>query len=348
MNKTTNKRLNYPDVKPLDVRRFGRIISTGKYLPDQIVTNEDVIEKCNIFATARAVEYSTGIKERRWEDQNLITSDFLYRATQECLDRAGISPEQLDRVFYSKLIGDHLVPGTALKVLQKMGVRKGIPACDMTVACSGFAHILDLALRYIDTGDDYILILTGAYNSIKMLEGYHTDTQTSFLMGDGSAAILIGQAERRSFVNSYLYTNSDYFDIAYIPFGTALINGDRNYDDSMLSMKMEGRLVNEAALEAAVVTGEKLLEDAELTIDDIDYLITSDQTPHLWADILKGLNCPPEKSLNLSSIYANTVAAMTPLILDELISSGKLKRGMKVLMMAHGAGSAGGGFIFEY
>ncbi len=333
----------------MDVTRFGRVISTGKFLPENRMTNQDMIDKYDLFATARAVEYSTGIKERRWDDQNLSPSEFLARAARTCLNRAGIFPEQLDKIFYAKLIGDHIVPGTALKVLQRLGVTNGVPSYDMTMACSGLTHALDLALRYIDGGDDYILILTGAKSSREYNKEVHRDTQTIFLMGDGAAAILVGPAERRHFYNSYLYMNSDYFDIAYVPFGSALMNGSRDYSNVMLNMNMiNGKLVNQSALDSAVVTGQKLLDHAGMTIADIDFLITSDQTPLLWAEILKGLNCPPEKSLSLSSRYGNTVAAMTPLILDELISSGKLKRGMRVLMMAHGAGSAGGGFIFEY
>ena len=83
-------------------------------------------------------------------------------------------------------------------------------------------------------------------------------------------------------------------------------------------------------------------------IDDLDFFITSDQTTLTWSDQLRTLAIPQEKSASLFNIYGNTVAAMSPLILNELIESGRLKRGMKVMMMAHGAGSSAGGMIFVY
>lgn len=347
-NKIAGSDLIYPEATPFDIDRHGQIIATGSYVPEKVVTNDDIIKEHDVFATARAVEFATGVKERRQVAEGETISDLLTKAARKCLDKAGIPPEKLDRIIYSKLVGEKIVPGTSLKVLKNLGVRTGIPAYDITGACSGFAHTLDLALRMIDSGDDYILILTGARGS-GIYETFKKDAQIIFLLGDGACAVLVGPSDKKRFTNSYLYTNNGHFDVSYIPLGTALASGREAFTDDFLNMRMtDGKMLNLSAMESAEITTRKLLEDANLTIDDIDIFITSDQTPHLWKSILQAVNCPEEKSLCMSRVYANTVAAMTPLILDELIESGKLQRGMRVLMMAHGAGSSGGGFIFEY
>jgi len=87
---------------------------------------------------------------------------------------------------------------------------------------------------------------------------------------------------------------------------------------------------------------DKLLAETNLTLDDIDFFITSDQSTKIWEAQVKELGIPFEKSLSLFYKYANTVAAMSPLILHELITSGRLKRGDLVMMHAHGAGASSG------
>jgi len=341
--------LEYPKSSPLQLKRYAKILSTGKGLPKQVVSNDDIIRKYDLIATDRAVQFTVGIKERRWAESNEVVSDLLYQAAREALDRANIFPEQIDRIVYTRLVGEGILPATAIRVAEKLKLRKGVPAFDITAACSGFIHAMDMALRYIATGDDYVLVLGGDITSRSANNTNKKDTKTIFLTGDAVTAMVLGSSETRHFLSSYLYTDNTHYYLSYIPFGTELLRHTKNFNNEMFNMQMpDGMSVNNAIVSSCRLVTGKLLEQAGMTLQDIDVIITSDQTTFTWKAQMEALGVPLEKSTSLFHQYGNTVAAMSPLILNELIENGKLKRGMIVLMMAHGAGASGGGFIFEY
>lgn len=342
-------KLTYPDPHPLDIQRHARILATSYYVPENRVSNDDIIHRHDLIATDRAVQFSLGIEERRYAGEETMVSDLLAEAAKLCLQRAQLDPEDLDRVIYTKLMGDHIVPATAVALLEKLGVRKGVPAFDISAACSGFVHILDMALRYVDTGDDYVLILGGDISTRGVYTKAKKDTRTIFLQGDAVVAMLLGRSEEQHFFTSYLYTDHTYYDYSYIPFGTELLNKTKRFNNEMFNMQMpDGMVVHESVIDSCAIVAEKLLQQANLTLDDIDVFITSDQTSMTWEAQLRRLGVPKEKSVSMFHKYGNTVAAMSPINFYQMIESGRLQRGQTVLFMAHGAGASGGGFIFKY
>ncbi|RPI03466.1 MAG: ketoacyl-ACP synthase III [Calditrichaeota bacterium] len=341
--------LTYPEPVLSDFHRFSRILATSYYVPEQIVSNDDIIRQHDLIATDRAVQYSLGIKERRYADKDVMVSDLLAEAAKLCLERADLDPEKLDRVIYTKLMGDYIVPATSIAVLQKLNLKKGLPAFDISAACSGFVHLLDMALRYIDSGDDYVLILGGDISTRGSLTKSKKDTRTIFLQGDAVVAMLLGVSEEPHFLASYLYTDHSYYDYSYIPFGTELLNKTQSFNNEMFNMQMpDGMVIHESVLDSCEIVTHKLLQQANLTLADIDVFITSDQTLMTWEAQLKRMNVAKDKSASMFFKYGNTVAAMSPINLHEMIASGRLTRGQTVLFMAHGAGASGGGFIFRY
>ncbi len=341
--------LNYPAIKPLNIDRYAQVLSTAVTVPDTVVTNKDIIQRYDLIATDRAVQFAVGIKERRYADEDTLVSDLLAETAKKCLDRANVQPEQLDRVIYTKLMGDYIVPATSIKVLEKLGIRTGIPAFDIAAACSGFAHILDMALRYIDTGDDYVLILGGDISSRSANTKNKKDTRTIFLSGDAVVGMLLGRSEEQKFFASYLYTDNTYYDYSYVPFGTELLNNTKAFDNTMFNMQMpDGRIVHESVIDSCHIVAHKLLEQTGLTMKDIDVFITSDQTTLTWKAQLKKMGVSEKKSTSNFYQYGNTVAALAPVNLNEMIETGRLQRGMTVMFLAHGAGASGGGFIFTY
>jgi 3-oxoacyl-[acyl-carrier-protein] synthase-3 len=342
-------KLTYLDPKPLNIHRYARILSTSVHVPERVVTNDDIIKRYDLIATDRAVQYSLGIKERRYADEDTLPSDLLFEAARQCLEQARLEPEQLDRVLYTKLLGDQIAPATSIKVLEKLGIRKGIPAFDILAACSGFVHLMDMAIRYIDSGDDYVLILGGDISSRQASAKNKKDTRTIFLQGDAVVGMLLGKSETQHFFASYLYTDNTFFDYSYIPFGTELLNKTRSFDNEMFNMQMpDGMVIHQSVIDSCEIVSRKLLKQAGLTLEDIDIVITSDQTTFTWKAQLEKLKVPQEKSTSSFYKFGNTVAALSPINLHEMIMTGRLKREMMVLFMAHGAGASGGGLIFRY
>jgi len=110
----------------------------------------------------------------------------------------------------------------------------------------------------------------------------------------------------------------------------------------------DGMVVHNSVIDSCELVTNKLLAQTNLTLADIDVFVTCDQTTMTWEAQLQRINVPKEKSASMFHKYGNTVAAMSLINLHEMIESGKLKRGMKVIFMAHGAGASGGGFVFRY
>ena len=340
---------NYPRGRTLKATRYAKVVATGAALPETIVTNQDIIDLYDLIASDRAVQFSIGIYERRQASISIPLAQYLYEAAKKCIDKSGIDPEKIDRILYCRLFGDHAIPATSLRVLERLGLRRGIPCTDIAAACSGFMHATELAISSINAGDDYVLILAGERVSIHKKATIAKDTRTVFLNGDGFVAMLLGRSEEQHFKCSYFYTDSDLSELAYIPFGTELLNKTRNFSNEIFNLCMpDGQKIHKSVLDSCKILSSKLLQLSGLSIENIDFVITSDQTHFVWKDQIKLLGLSEDKSISCFHKYGNTVAAMTPLNLNEAIEIGALKRGMTVLMMAHGAGASGGGFIFTY
>jgi 3-oxoacyl-[acyl-carrier-protein] synthase-3 len=343
-------RIRFPDIRPLNIERYAQIMAIGVGLPENIITNQDIIDRYNIIATDRAVQFSLGIKERRWVDIDQKLEDLMAKAVNHCLERAGMKVGKVSRIIYTRLLGDYQVPAASVGVLRKLGADIGIPAFDISSACSGFMHAMDLAIRYIASGDEYVLVIGGGITSTGIQTWKKPNPKTVFLFGDAIVAMLIGPSEAKHFLASYIITNHKLYGNAFIPCGTALLQAnvpDLDYDIFNMNV-IDGNLIQQSAVEYSEVIAEKLLSVTGLSLADIDYFVTSDQSTKIWEAQLKALGIPPEKSLSLFSKYGNTVAAMSPLNLNELIQTGRLKRGQLVMMMAHGAGASSGGMIFRY
>jgi 3-oxoacyl-[acyl-carrier-protein] synthase III len=341
--------LTYRDASPLNIHRHARLAAVAVAVPDQVVTNDDIIRRYDLIATDRAVQYSLGITERRWATPDALPSDLLTVAARRCLAQARFDVDQLDRVLYTKLLGDQMIPATAIKVLRNLGATKGLPAFDIAQACSGMVHLMDMAIRYIDSGDENVLILGGDISSGLSGTDSKKDTRTIFLNGDAAVAMLLTRSDEPHFLASYLYTDNTYFGYSYIPFGTALLNQTRAFGPDMFNMTMpDGKVVHQSVIDSAEIVTAKLLAAAGLSLADIDAFVTCDQTTMTWQAQIQKLSVPPEKSASQFHCYGNTVAAMSALNLHAMIESGRLQRGKIVLFEAHGAGASGGGLIFSY
>lgn len=341
--------MSYPGGRELRIGRHAQLLATGVGIPEVVVTNQDIIDQFNLIASDRAVQFSIGIKERRHVAPGNSPSKYLHDAAAMCLANAGVDPARVDRIIYARLVGDHAVPATALKVLDKLGLRTGIPVMDISVACSGFLHATEIALACIEAGDEHVLVLAGDQAGIDRDAKVLKDTRTIFLNGDGFAAALYGRSDIPRFHCSYFYTDSSIGDFAYIPFGTAALAEGTTADPGLFNLTMpNGPNIHQSIVDSCRIVTGRLLERAGMTISDIDFLISSDQTTLSWKAQLDLFGIPSEKSCSCFHKYGNTVAAMVPLNLHEAISTGKLRKGMTVLLMGHGAGASGGGFIFTY
>lgn len=338
---------SFPEKKRLRPKRFSKVVCTASYFPESIVTNKEIINSNGLPFAEKIIEKSVGVKERRVAPEGLADSDLLVEAAKKCLKKAGIRSEHLSRVIVTTYIGDRLFPMTASMVLKKLECRKAIQAFDIEGGTNAFLQALDLSEKYISTGDDYILILSGGICN-KFIS--KTDPRSAFLFGDGASAMLIGKGDEEHFIDSYFYTNNNFFDYAK-GFSVKDVMRSVNVGD-IKSLYDTYKLDNWKKVEDFFLTAtdeivKNILTDNGLTIDDIDLVLLTESNRPLKNSIMKRLNISEEKSETMLEYYGNTMSAMLPLLYNKSCENGRLKKGMNILFLSHGEGVSGGGILYK-
>lgn len=344
----------FPETRPRLIRRHSQIVSTAVYFPERSLSNQEIIAAHQLPVTAQAVQKSLGVSRRRVADPGFTDSDLLAAAAQRCLDQAGVTVDQLNKILVTKFIGDRILPMTAAMVQRKLGSRMAMHAVDVEGGVSAFLTALDLATRYISTTNldpQYILILSGGIHNLPVSK---TDPRLAFLFGDGAAALLLAPAPEPHFLASYFYTNYAYYHAAGSrrmvmdqQLSTRLYKqGDshllydlyqmRNWKDSL-----------DFYLEAAQVTSQRLLSESKLSLADLDLVLVTENNHRLRQQTLSTLGVAPEKSLSIIEEFGNTMTAMLPALLERAFREGRLKPGNRVMLISHGEGASGGGMIYQ-
>jgi 3-oxoacyl-[acyl-carrier-protein] synthase-3 len=344
----------FPELRPRRIRQHSRILATAAYLPERVVTNQQIIDANHLPVTDVAIRKTLGVETRRVAPEGVADSDLLAMAAQRCLEQAGLQPDQLDKILVTKLLGDHVLPMTASLVQRKLQCRVAMHAVDVEGGVNAFLHAVDLATRYISTTaakEQYILILSGGLHNLPVSK---TDPRVAFLFGDAAAALLLGVAAEPHCLASYSYTNYDYFDAA----GTKTLIIDQEISDRLFEQHDVGLLYDlyqagnwkdTAAfyLEAAQVTRDRLLAESALTMDAIDWVLVTENNRRLRDLTLDALGVSPAQSLSLVANCGNTMSAMLPLLLDKGFREGHFQPGATIMLISHGEGASGGGLIYR-
>ena len=344
----------FPPLKRRRIKRHSRIVATASYLPPTVVTNAEIIAANRLPVTDVAIRKALGFDRRRVAPEGVADSDLLLESARRCLDAAGVRPEQITRLFVNKFLGDRILPMTASLVQRKLGSTVAFHAVDIEGGINAFIHALDLATRYISTtqeDEQYILVASGGIHHAPISK---TDPRLAFAFGDGSAAVLLGVAQEPHFLATYTYTNHRYFDAA----GSRKLQmadfvSDRIYAEGDFSLLYDLYQMGnwkesvDFYVQAAQVTGERLLSESELTMDDIDLVLVTENNKRMRDLTLEALGVGEERSLSVVAEYGNTMTAMLPLLLDHAFSQGRVAPGMHVMLISHGEGASGGGLIYR-
>jgi 3-oxoacyl-[acyl-carrier-protein] synthase-3 len=331
------------------IKRYSKILATSSYYPEKVVTNQEIIDRADLPITDRAVRKTIGVKRRRMAAQGIVDSDLLTEAAKGCLMKAEMKPEKLSLLIVTKFLGDRLLPMTATFVQKKLGSRKAFQCYDIEGGMNSFITALDMGTRCINGGASYVLIVSGGLAHCLTNE---TDPRTAFLFGDGAAAILLGPADSPHFPASYAYTNCAYY---YHAFGTGIVDkfpSDlyEKQDFSILYHLYQMRNWKESAdfyLQAANITKDRLLEESGLSLEDINWVLVTENNKRLRDMTLESLGIPQDQSLSMIADYGNTMSAMLPGLLNKGFEAGDFTKGMNIMLLSHGEGAEGGGVLYR-
>ncbi|MGL4422348.1 MAG: 3-oxoacyl-ACP synthase III family protein [Gemmataceae bacterium] len=327
-----------------------RIVGTGKYLPDLVVTNNDLFDKLNFAArgyNAEWIQQRTGILERRHAPAEMATSDLCVAAANDCFAKTGYGPADIDLVVVGTFTPDMSFPSTACIVQEKLGIVGA--AVEVEAACAGFMYALITAAAYVASGaSDKALVIGGDANSRILNPG---DPKIYPLFGDGAGAVIVERGTPDQGIVSFsLGSDGSGGALLCRPAGGSRTPpSHENLDAGQQYMLMDGQGVYRWAVEILRDTVEDVVSHAGITLEDIALIVPHQANIRIIEQALhKWLSYPRERVFNNLDRYGNTSAASIPIALDEALAADKLQRGQLALFSGFGAGLAWGTAIVRW
>ncbi|MFQ3591703.1 MAG: beta-ketoacyl-ACP synthase III [Gemmataceae bacterium] len=284
-----------------------RALATGAYVPDRIITNEMLQQ--TLGCDPDWLVKQTGIRERRHVRPDEATSDLCVEAARQCLQRAGVSPRQVDLLIVATITSDFSFPSTACLVQHRLGMNC-IPAFDLGAACTGFLYGVVSAAQAICSGTS-----TSEQGLLRYTLG-----------ADGSGATLL----QRKAGGSRLPLTAD------------------NIDDSLQYISMDGRAVFTWAVETLCDTVQAVLQSAQLQPGQIDLYIPHQANIRIINAALDVIGIPRGLVITNLERYGNTSAASVPMALNEAVEDGRVQPGDRIMLSGFGAGLTWGTAIWQW
>lgn len=338
------------------------IAGTGFYVPPEVVSNEVLREKYGIDTTHEWIVQRTGIEERRFAAAGVGTSDLALHASRDAIERAGLTPRDLDMILLATLSPDHAFPGSGVYLQEKLGLCAGdspkfVPALDIRNQCSGFVYGLATASSMVESGRCKHVLLVGAETHSAALDLSTEGRTISSLFGDGAGAVVVSATdEDRGIRGWYLGADGRHadvlsqkvWDIKQRPFIPLNEQGVGQVQPSHMWAHMDGKLVFRNAVERMIGALMQACMDQNLTRDDIDLFFFHQANMRINQYVAQQIGLPEDKVVHNIQRYGNTTAATIPILLAEAERSGRLKRGMKIAMVAFGSGFTWGSVIADW
>lgn len=312
-----------------------RITGTGHYLPERIVTNDDLAKF--VDTSDEWIRQRSGIEQRHFADPTEAVSDLGTAAARKALDDAGVTPDEIDYVICATLTPDFLMPSSACVIQHNLGAHNA-GASDLNAACSGFVYGLQHADALIRSGIHKTVLVVGGEKLSDHLLWDKRDT--AVLFGDGAGAAVVQACEgEHGIISSYTRSDGSAADILAIPSG-----GSRqpltpeNINDVERGVNMNGRELYKRAIGAFGEAIEVALEKTGLKVDDIDLFIPHQANKRIIDSAAKRVGLTEDKIyLNVMKV-ANTSAASIPIAIDQARAEGRIVEGSTVLVAAFGGG----------
>ncbi|MCB4809486.1 ketoacyl-ACP synthase III [Tamlana sp. 62-3] len=332
-----------------------KIIGLGKYVPDNVVTNDDlskIMDTNDAWITER-----TGIKERRWvkEGSGDTTATMGVKAAKMAIERAGISKDDIDFIVFATLSPDMYFPGPGVQVQHALGI-KTVGALDVRNQCSGFIYALSVADNFIKTGMYKNILVIGSELHSHGLDKTTRGRGVSVIFGDGAGAAILTREEnnKKGILSTHLHSQGEHAEELVLKapgMGTRWVNdilADNNEDDESYFPYMNGQFVfKNAVVRFSEVIMEGLMANG-LQKEAIDMLIPHQANLRIAQFIQNKFGLTNDQVFNNIQKYGNTTAASIPLALTEAWEEGKINTGDTVVLAAFGSGFTWGSAIIKW
>jgi len=311
--------------------KFSKIIGTGSYLPEKIVTNAD-LEKI-LDTSDQWIQERTGIRERRIAHENETSSDMAEAAAQQAMDAAGVNPEEIGLLVVGTTTPDLVFPSTACLIQSRLG----LPDCgamDVNAACSGFMYALSVAEA----------LVIGVDKLTAMLDW--NDRGTAVLFGDGAGAVVLEASDEPGILSTHIHAAGRHADLLGVDVGVG--KGFKAEPRGGMLIRMKGNEVFKVAVRTLGRIVDETLAHNKMEKSDLDWLIPHEANYRIITATAKKLGMTMDQVVVTVDKHGNTSAASVPLALDEAVRSGKIKRGDVLLLEAFGGGFTWASALVKY
>ena len=315
---------------------YGAIIAgTGSHLPERRLTNDELARM--VDTNDEWIVQRTGIRERRIAGEGETTASLGTAASRKAIAAAGIDPKEVDLILCATITPEMVFPSTACFIGADLGL-PGVPAFDLSAACSGFIYAASTAAAFIKAGQYKNVLVVGA-ETISRITNYK-DRGSCILFGDGAGAVLMqrGNDPRRGLVYNTLHADGGGGDVMKCIPGSRFPVCEAMIAEGHQFMQIRGREV----YKFAVTKFEELIREAmracELTGDQVKLIVPHQVNQRIIDSAMEKLGMPAEKAYVNIDRYGNTSAASIPIALDEAWRAGKVQPGDVLIFVAFGAG----------
>ncbi len=318
--------------------RYSRIIGTGSYLPEKVLTNRDL--EGVMDTTDEWIFTRTGIRERHIAADDEKASDLALNASRKAIEAAGITPQDIGLIVVATTTADMVFPSTACILQAKLGI-KDCPAFDVQAVCSGFVYGLTVADQFVRSGQFKHALVVGSEIYSRILDW--EDRSTCVLFGDGAGAVVLRGDSKPGILSSHLHADGSLANILSVP--GSVCAGKAS---GRPLLQMEGHTVFKFAVKVLGEVAEEALAANQLQKSDIDWLIPHQANIRIIQATAKRLGLSMEKVVATVDRHANTSAASVPLALDEAVRDGRIRSGQHVLLQGVGGGFTWGAVMVKW
>jgi 3-oxoacyl-[acyl-carrier-protein] synthase III len=316
---------------------YTKILGTGGYLPEKILTNYD-LEKM-VDTTHDWIVERTGIIERHIADKNETAATMAKQAADKALETAGLRPDDIEMIIVASTTPQLVFPSTAC-LLQKAYDIAGCPAFDLNAtACAGFIYGFSIADQFIRNGTIKNALVIGSEVMSRITDW--TDRSTCILFGDGAGAVVLGASKEPGILSTHLHADGRHSDILYLTMGN-------HQSPSMETIQMQGNPVFKFAVNTLGHLFDETLAANQVQKSEIDWLIPHQANFRIIQSMAKKLELPLDRVAITLDRQGNTSSASIPLALDKTIREGRITRGQLLLLEGFGGGLAWGSALVRY
>jgi len=317
---------------------YSRIVGTGSYLPEKVLTNRD-LERM-VDTSDEWIYTRTGIRQRHVAADNENASDLALAASRRAIEAAGIRPQDIGLIVLATTTPDMVFPSTACILQAKLGIRNS-PAFDVQAVCSGFVYGLATADHFMRGGQYQYALVVGAEAYSRILDW--KDRATCVLFGDGAGAVVLRQDRTPGIMSTHLHADGSHADILAVP-GT--VAGGEVKGRPLL--RMDGNTVFKFAVKVLGEVALEALEANHLRKSELDWLIPHQANIRIIQATAKKLGMSMEKVVTTLERHANTSAASIPLALDEAVRDSRIREGQHVMLAGVGGGFTWGSILIKW